>query len=103
MDHLHQTVCTGGAEPSTVPGSIASTASENSLAKVPVVCTECRAMDAGQFQAASGMAWFYVKYGRGYERLRDIEATARSSKLGLWGDAEPIAPWDWRTRSRELR
>ncbi|MEG0976706.1 MAG: thermonuclease family protein [Comamonas sp.] len=60
----------------------------------------CGGLDAGQHQVATGMAWYYVKYGRGYEGFREIEQTARYSKLGLWRDSGPIAPWDWRKGAR---
>lgn len=63
----------------------------------------CRGVDAGRHQVAAGMAWYYVQYGRGYEALREIEVTARYSKLGLWREPNPIAPWDWRAAARERR
>lgn len=60
-------------------------------------------MDAAQHQVATGMAWYYVQYGRGYEAFREIEATASHSKLGLWRDTNPIVPWDWRATARAQR
>jgi micrococcal nuclease len=47
-----------------------------------------------------GLAWCYPKY------LKDVscivfERAARESRLGLWQDSQPIAPWDWRSRGRE--
>jgi endonuclease YncB( thermonuclease family) len=55
-----------------------------------------------------GMAWWYRAYAReqslqerGQYEFAELEAKAR--KVGLWRDAEPIAPWDWRKASRELR
>lgn len=71
--------------------------------KRTVADVECKGLDAGRHQVATGMAWYYVKYGRGYEGLRKIEATARQSGLGLWRDSEPIAPWEWRKLTREQR
>lgn len=48
-----------------------------------------------------GMAWHYKKYSSdaGYARL---ELTARKNRLGLWHDAHPIAPWDWRKPKPKL-
>lgn len=41
------------------------------------------------------IAWFYVKYGKGYEQLQDIEQAARQAGRGLWSmPAEP--PQEWR-------
>jgi endonuclease YncB( thermonuclease family) len=42
------------------------------------------------------MAWYYVKYGKGYEWLQSIEESARISELGVWSEPSPVPPWDWR-------
>ena len=47
----------------------------------------------------SGYAWWYRKYSKD-ERLGKLEAEAREQKRGLWSDAKPIAPWDWRAARR---
>jgi hypothetical protein len=31
------------------------------------------------------------------------ETAARKAKRGLWADAKPIPPWDWRQSERERR
>ncbi|MBD9406255.1 thermonuclease family protein [Acidovorax sp. ACV02] len=56
---------------------------------------ECQGQDVATEQVHSGMAWFYVKYGKGYEHLRGLEAEAREARRGLWAQ-EAVAPWDWR-------
>ena len=38
---------------------------------------ECQGRDVVTEQARSGMAWFYAKYGKGYEHLQGLEAEAR--------------------------
>jgi endonuclease YncB( thermonuclease family) len=48
----------------------------------------------------AGMAWQYWQYSKDKD-LAALEAEARSSKRGLWADARPVAPWDWRKASRE--
>lgn len=48
----------------------------------------------------AGLAWQYRQYSKDKE-LAALEADARSSKRGLWADARPVAPWDWRKASRE--
>lgn len=50
---------------------------------------------------AKGLAWANLS-GRG-KYLRDkslieIEAVARSNRLGLWTGQNPVAPWEWRDR-----
>ena len=40
---------------------------------------ESLSKDVAAMQVPAGMAWFYVKYGKGYEQLRDIEQAARQA------------------------
>jgi endonuclease YncB( thermonuclease family) len=58
---------------------------------------ECRGKDAGQEQIRTGLAWYYVKYGRGYEHLAQIELQARDAGRGLWS-MPATAPWEWRRK-----
>ena len=44
---------------------------------------------------ASGLAWHYKKYSDS-EDLAQAEKNAQRSSKGLWADANPVAPWDWR-------
>ena len=43
----------------------------------------------------AGMAWRY-EVGSADQRLIDAERSARQSRAGLWVDAAPIPPWQWR-------
>jgi len=57
--------------------------------------------DVNLVQVERGMAWFYRKYQREqspndqklYEAAED---TARADKRGLWRDADPVPPWEFR-------
>lgn len=60
---------------------------------------ECQGQDVATEQVRSGLAWFYVKYGKGYEHLRGLEAEAREARRGVWS-AEAVAPWEWRHPKR---
>lgn len=42
-----------------------------------------------------GMAWHYKKYNSDPE-LANLEVIARNAKVGLWSQANPLAPWDFR-------
>lgn len=44
-----------------------------------------------------GMAWHYKKYSKS-KIYADLEQKAKNEKVGLWQDAHPVAPWDWRRR-----
>ena len=42
-----------------------------------------------------GWAWWFRKYSRDVT-LGTLEADARAAKRGLWADAHPVPPWEWR-------
>jgi endonuclease YncB( thermonuclease family) len=46
-----------------------------------------------------GYAWVYRRYSNDAELLR-LEELARTGKLGLWADRNPIPPWEWRRGRR---
>jgi endonuclease YncB( thermonuclease family) len=60
-----------------------------------VVSVECQGKDVAAEQVRSGMAWYYVKYGKGYEQLQSLETEARTQMRGLWSQYA-IPPWEWR-------
>jgi endonuclease YncB( thermonuclease family) len=45
----------------------------------------------------SGLAWHFIRYSddKAYARL---EREARAAKIGLWSEARPVPPWEWRKR-----
>lgn len=61
-------------------------------------------LDAGLEQIKLGRAWWFRKYAEDQTSedrgaYAEAEAEARAAQRGLWRDADPVAPWDWRTRS----
>ena len=44
-----------------------------------------------------GMAWHYKRFNHD-ETMAGAEREAREGRKGLWQDASPIAPWEWRRR-----
>ena len=46
-----------------------------------------------------GYAWVYRRYSDDPELLR-LEGIARTQRLGLWADENPIPPWEWRRGRR---
>ena len=63
---------------------------------------ECNGKDASAYQVDSGLAWFYVRYGKGYEHLAELEIIAKHARLGVWS-AEAVPPWEWRRNSKRQR
>jgi endonuclease YncB( thermonuclease family) len=53
-----------------------------------------------QALVSNGLAWHFKKYSKdmSYDVL---EQKARASKIGLWSDPNPIAPWDWRKSKKK--
>jgi endonuclease YncB( thermonuclease family) len=48
----------------------------------------------------AGMAWWYRQYAPNDTTLAQLEAEARTAKRGLWADAHPVPPWEWRQPHR---
>ena len=48
----------------------------------------------------SGDAWWYRYYAPNERRLERAEQEARKAGAGLWADARPVPPWDWRRGDR---
>jgi endonuclease YncB( thermonuclease family) len=59
--------------------------------------------DVNLVQVKAGMAWWYRKYQNEQSAAQRssyeaAEATAKAGGLGLWKDAAPMPPWEWRHR-----
>jgi endonuclease YncB( thermonuclease family) len=62
-------------------------------------------VDVNLEQLRRGLAWHYKAYAHEQTledrvKYKDAEDTARTSRLGLWSDASPIPPWEWRKQKR---
>lgn len=66
-----------------------------------VARVECRSQDANLEQVKAGLAWAYTKYQTD-PRFPRAELVARNAKVGLWADANPVAPWDFRHQPQPL-
>jgi endonuclease YncB( thermonuclease family) len=47
-----------------------------------------------------GWCWWYVKYAPEDTKLENLETEAREARKGLWIDASPIPPWEFRKAKR---
>lgn len=61
--------------------------------------------DANLVMVTSGMAWHYKKYQTEQtpsDRLlyASAEEDAREGRVGLWREAAPVEPWEWRSGRR---
>ncbi len=55
--------------------------------------------NVNRMMVTQGMAWAYRQYLVDRSML-DVEEAARSGRLGLWVDANPVPPWEWRAQKR---
>jgi endonuclease YncB( thermonuclease family) len=60
-------------------------------------------LDANLEQVKRGMAWHYKTYEREQspqerQDYAKAEEVARAARVGLWKDAQPVPPWDFRHR-----
>ncbi len=56
----------------------------------------CDGVNANMHQVKNGLAWVYRQYASTSSPLSAVEESAKAKRLGLWADANPTAPWDWR-------
>ena len=64
-----------------------------------------RLADAGLLQIESGLAWHYLRYQseqapEDRRRYAAAEQEARLTRAGLWRDAHPVPPWEYRSHHR---
>jgi endonuclease YncB( thermonuclease family) len=50
----------------------------------------------------AGLAWRYVTYDKRNE-FGGLEVDARRHRRGLWTDAHPVAPWEWRKTEKRRK
>lgn len=60
-----------------------------------VARVSCEGKSANAEQVRTGMAWAYTRYLTDAS-IKKLEADARGDHRGLWADAAPTPPWEWR-------
>ncbi len=55
----------------------------------------CDGVDANAEMVNVGLAWVYDQYVKD-KTLYDLQNKAKSNKIGLWSDKDPVAPWQYR-------
>lgn len=79
------------------------------IGTVWVASPDCRSapcaktLDTGLALITSGLAWHFKRYAHEQsvedrERYAFAEKEARARSVGLWGDPNPVPPWEWRRR-----
>lgn len=58
---------------------------------------DCGGVDANAEQVRRGLAWVFDRYVTD-RALYALQDQARVARLGLWADAAPVSPWDYRAQ-----
>jgi hypothetical protein len=58
----------------------------------------CAGVDANAEEVRRGMAWVFERYAAKDSPLYAVQAEARTARRGLWQDAKPVPPWEFRQR-----
>ena len=66
-----------------------------------VASIEVQGGDLGAMLIRDGLAWWYERYAPGATEYQRLQRQARSAGRGLWSQARPVPPWEWRDRSSE--
>jgi micrococcal nuclease len=66
----------------------------------PVAAVTVADQDLARSLLRAGLAWCTQEPAPSDELLT-LESAARAARKGLWADANPIAPWDWRKGVRK--
>lgn len=62
-----------------------------------VALVTCGGVQVNQAQVERGYAWAYRRYNPD-PAIDRLEQAARAAKNGLWADAAPVPPWEFRRR-----
>jgi len=57
-------------------------------------------LDLSQALVQAGYAWHDTRYAPYDKRLAQLAAEAQAAQRGLWADANPVPPWEWRQGQR---
>jgi micrococcal nuclease len=52
-------------------------------------------LNINEAMITNGLAWHYVKYSKSI-KMQALENKARANRVGLWKEANPVAPWLYR-------
>lgn len=62
---------------------------------MPAAVVTCAGIEANRTQIERGMAWVAERHNRDFT-LPALQIMARRDRKGLWADADPVPPWEFR-------
>jgi len=54
--------------------------------------------DINASMVCAGYAWWYERYAPDSQALSNCQVEAQQAPKGLWGDENPMPPWEWRRK-----
>lgn len=61
----------------------------------------CGEVNIGNEMVRQGLAWWRREYAMDSVMLQALETQARASKIGIWSETKPVAPWNFKPLSRQ--
>jgi endonuclease YncB( thermonuclease family) len=68
-----------------------------------VAHVRCDGVNVNWRQVEDGLAWCYLKYLKHPTECLPRETAAREAKKGLWREANPQAPWEFRAAKQQQK
>lgn len=59
----------------------------------------CDGVHVNWRQVEDGLAWCFTRYLKHPEECLPLERTAKAERRGLWHEADPVAPWNFRAQN----
>lgn len=86
--------------------SVVATCSKTDRYRREVCRVQIEGLDAGEEMLRSGLAWCFRRYAKELPSDRrnqyvDLETQAKFERRGLWIEAAPVPPWEWRAAVRK--
>ena len=66
-----------------------------------VAVVTCAGIEANHEQVERGLAWVYTQYNKD-RSLPTIQAKAKAAHRGLWAEARPTPPWEFRHQIKTI-
>jgi hypothetical protein len=63
-----------------------------------VASIEVQGSDLRTLLIRRGLGWWYPEYAPRETEYARLQRQARNAGRGLWSQADPVPPWEWRSR-----
>jgi micrococcal nuclease len=81
--------------------TVSSSGKRDRYGRVVGTITTEEGINVNEALIRAGLAWHYKDYSKNKE-LGLLQQEAKTQKIGLWQDKNPVAPWNWRKHKRKM-